>query len=228
MCRTWLALVISSTPPRAAAAPGLPGSSSRSGNHEHTAMAEAASLCPGASPHVCSLTALCRDSASSLPWGLGASSHREQPLLQNKCPAAWEPPGAKGLGGRAPPGVAPWFPQLDALQLLLPWRTAFLLPGHPRLVSLLHRQCSRPCHAPGTAPAPDPWGSQRWQRRGAVKPQRQWQEGEVQLILLQGLGTVGLTLSWIPPLLPYRLISNPLSPMAGEAAEPFKGVSSWG
>lgn len=104
------ALVIS-TPSWAAAAPGLPGGSSHSGNHEHMTMAKAASPCPGASPHVCSLTALCRDSASSLPRGLGASSHREQLLLQNKCPTAWEPHGAqKAWGERASPGVAPQFP----------------------------------------------------------------------------------------------------------------------
>lgn len=44
----------------------------------------------------------------------------------------------------------------------------------------------------------------------------------------QGLGAVRLTLSWTPPLLPYRLISNPLPPMASRAAEPFEAVSSWG
>lgn len=53
----------------------------------------------GASPHGCFLRALCRDSGSSLPRGLGASGRRDQPLLQTRCPVAWEPHGAKGLGG---------------------------------------------------------------------------------------------------------------------------------
>lgn len=112
----------------------------------------------------------------------------------------------KSLGGKSLTRGGPSVP----LRLLLPWRTASLLPGHPRLVFPLHGQCCRPCHAPGTVP--DPWGSWLCQRREATEPQLQWKQGEVQLIPLQGLGTVRLTLSWTPPLLPYDSFLTPFTP----------------
>lgn len=142
MYATWLALVTSSVPSWAAAAPGLSGSSSRSGNHEHTAMAEAVSLHPGASPPCplpgSPLQGLCLLSAV----GLGASSRRDQTLLPNKHPMAWEPRGAKGLGRRPPSGVAPWCPQAHPLWLFLPRRTGSFLPRNSLQVSPSAASCA--------------------------------------------------------------------------------------
>lgn len=155
---------------------------------------------------------------------LGAIGHREQLLLQNKCPLAWEPRGVKGLGGRAPLGSSS----------LISSGCSCLRGQHP-FCPLTPVWCPRFMDsAPGRATLPAqpqpliPGGSRQWQCRRTVQPQLQWKESEVQSIPVQGLKTVGLILGWAPSLLPYNLISNPLFPMASGAAEPLKAVSSWG
>lgn len=174
-------------------------------------MPKAASPCPGASPHVCSLTALCRDSASSLLWGLGASSHREQLLLQNKCPIAWEPKGEKKLGGAEPHQGWPL-----SSPSLIPSGCSCLGGQHPFCLVIPGWCPPFMDSAAGRATLPAqlqiPGGSWLWQRREATEPQLQWKQGEVQSIPLQGLGTGRLTLSWTPPLLPYDSFLTPFTP----------------